>query len=95
MINMDDVIAAQARVSDLAKARRARAMTPAEKFLAGADLFEEASEWSLAGIAARHPKMTREEREMELRRLLYANGMTGSQNAGAHLRKTVQTPTTA
>lgn len=70
MTDVEDVIAAQARISDLAKVRRARAMAPAEKFLAGAELFEEASEWSLAGIAARHPEMTREERVAELKRLM-------------------------
>jgi hypothetical protein len=67
---VNDVIAAQARESDLAKVRRARRMKPEEKFLAGAELFEEASQWSLAGIAARHPEMTVAERNSELRRLL-------------------------
>jgi hypothetical protein len=67
---VNDAIAAQARESDLAKVRRARRMKPEEKFLAGAELFEEASEWSLAGIAARHPGMNADERNQELRRLL-------------------------
>jgi hypothetical protein len=52
-------------------------MDPAEKFLAGAELFEEASEWSLAGIAARHPEMSAEERMKELKRILRVADRSG------------------
>ena len=52
----DASIAAQVRAADLAKVRRARAMSPFEKFDAGASLFEEACAWNLAGIAHQHPE---------------------------------------
>jgi len=52
------------------KVRRARSMTPGERFLAGAELFEEACVWSLAGIARRHPEMTEAERMKELKRIV-------------------------
>lgn len=64
----DSTIAKQARAADLAKVRRARAMTPFEKFDAGSSLFEEACEWSLAGIASQHPDWNAARREKELRR---------------------------
>ena len=67
---MHEAIAEMARVSDLLKVRRARRMTPRERFLAGAELFEDACQWSLAGIARRHPGMTEAERMEELKRLL-------------------------
>ena len=67
---MNEAIAETARVSDLLKVRRAHRMTPRERFLAGAELFEDACLWSLAGIARRHPEMTEAERRNELKRLL-------------------------
>ena len=66
---MDESIAEIARAADASKVLRARRMTPAEKFCAGGDLFEEACEWSLAGITARNPAMEPEQRFRELRRL--------------------------
>jgi hypothetical protein len=66
----DASIAAQARAADLAKVRRARAMTSFEKFDAGASLFEEACAWNLAGIAHQHPEWDAPTRQMELRRRL-------------------------
>jgi hypothetical protein len=63
-------ISDQSRAADLAKARRARAMTPFEKFDAGASLFEEACAWSLAGIAHQHPEWDAVTRHKELRRRL-------------------------
>jgi hypothetical protein len=63
-------IFAQARAADLAKVRRARAMTAFEKFDAGASLFEEACAWSLAGIAHQHPEWDAAARHKELRRRL-------------------------
>lgn len=65
-----DDITAQVRAADLAKVRRARAMTPFEKFSAGATLFEEACAWSLAGIAHQHPDWDEPTRQKELRRRL-------------------------
>lgn len=67
---MNEAIAEMARVSDLLKIRRARRMTPSERFLAGAELFEDACLWSLAGIARQHPEMTETERMEELKRML-------------------------
>ena len=66
----DAIIAAQARSAELAKVRRARAMTAFEKFDAGASLFEEACAWNLAGIAHQHPDWDMTRRQKELRRRL-------------------------
>jgi len=66
----DASIATQARAADLAKVRRARAMTAFEKFDAGASLFEEACGWNLAGIAHQHPEWDAPTRQKELRRRL-------------------------
>jgi len=66
----DESIAAQARAADLAKVRRARAMSSYEKFDAGASLFEESCAWNLAGIAHQHPEWDEATREKELRRRL-------------------------
>ena len=64
----DESIAAQARAADLAKVRRARAMTPFEKFDAGATLFEEACAWTLAGISHQNPGWDVAAKQKELRR---------------------------
>jgi hypothetical protein len=74
---IDESIAAQARAADLAKVRRARAMTAFEKFDAGASLFEEACAWNLAGIAHQHPDWDEATRHKELcRRLKLATQST-------------------
>jgi len=67
---MDAEISSEARRSDLAKVKQARMLSPEAKFRAGADLFEEACLWSLAGIASRHPEATESERREILRRQL-------------------------
>lgn len=67
---MEGTIASDARFAELAKIRQARCLSPAMKFRAGADLFEEACLWTLAGIAARFPEFTESERGDELRRRL-------------------------
>lgn len=67
---MKDVIASDARFADLAKVRQARRLSPEMKFRAGSDLFEEACQWTLAGIAARFPEATEVERREKLRRYL-------------------------
>lgn len=64
----DESIAAQARAADLAKVRRARAMTPFEKFDAGASLFEEACAWTMAGIVHQNPGWDAAAKQKELRR---------------------------
>jgi hypothetical protein len=66
----DESIAAQARACDLAKVRRARAMTPFQKFEAGASLFEQACAWTLAGIAHQNPSFDAAAQTKELRRRL-------------------------
>ena len=66
----DASIAVQARSAELAKVRRARAMTAFEKFDAGASLFEEACAWNLAGIAHQHPEWDAVLRQKELLRRL-------------------------
>ena len=63
---MQPDIEGDARFADMAKIRQARAMSPAEKFLAGAQLFEEACQWTLAGIAARFPHLTETQRMEKL-----------------------------
>jgi hypothetical protein len=74
----DESIAAQARAADLAKVRRARAMTSFEKFDAGASLFEEACAWNLAGISHQHPGWDSAMREKELRRRLKLQARSAS-----------------
>jgi hypothetical protein len=67
---MEDFIRSDARASDLAKVRQARAMSPAMKFRAGYDLFEEACRWTHAGIASQFPELDESGRLAELRRRL-------------------------
>jgi hypothetical protein len=66
---MDD-IAELAAAIDREKLERAKRMTPQERFLAGAELFEDACEVSRAGIRALNPGFTDTEVEEELRRRL-------------------------
>ena len=67
---MENFIRSDARASDLAKVRQARAMSPAMKFRAGYELFEEGCRWTLAGIAAQFPVVYESGRLAELRRRL-------------------------
>ena len=66
---MDD-IADLARQLDREKILRARTMTAAEKFRAGAELFEDACDLTRAGIRSRHPSWDTESIERELLRRL-------------------------
>lgn len=52
------------------KVEQARRMSLAEKFLAGADLFEEACRWTMMGIRNQFPDFNVEEQRTELRRRL-------------------------
>jgi hypothetical protein len=52
------------------KVAQARRMSLAEKFLAGADLFEEACRWTMMGIRNQFPDLDVEEQRAELRRRL-------------------------
>ena len=72
----DEAIAAQARTADLAKVRRARAMTSFEKFDAASSLFEEACAWALAGISHQHPDWDTAARQNELRRRIKLSART-------------------
>jgi hypothetical protein len=74
----DESIAAQARAADLAKVRRARAMTPFEKFDAGASLFEEACAWTLAGITHQNPAWDAATQQRELRRRIKLTSQVSS-----------------
>ena len=67
---MDERIASDARFANLAKVRQARRMTPEMRFRAGSDLFEEACQWTLAGISARFPSASPLEKIERLRKLL-------------------------
>ena len=51
-----------------AKVEQARRMSIMEKFLAGADLFEEACRWTMIGIKNQFPDYTEQEQKAELRR---------------------------
>ncbi len=70
---MEAMIASDARFAERAKVRQARAMSPWMKFRAGADLFEEACLWTLAGIKSQFPELTEVERREKLRRRLELN----------------------
>ncbi len=52
------------------KVAQARRMSLAEKFLAGADLFEDACSWTMMGIRNQFPDFNAEEQQAELRRRL-------------------------
>ena len=67
---VEDQIVDDARAAFLAKVRQARAMSPEEKFRAGAELFEESCRWVEAGIAARHPDAGPEDLAIRLRKQL-------------------------
>jgi hypothetical protein len=61
-------IKAEARACDLRKLEQAKRMTPTERFLAGAELFEEACEITLAGIRHQYPHWTDEQHRAELKK---------------------------
>ena len=65
-MNLDELIA-QLDAEDLEQARN---MTPAQKLLAGGELFDDACRWTLAGIRQQHPSFTPEQALNELRRRL-------------------------
>lgn len=67
---MNDRIADDARFALLAKVRQARMMSGAAKFSAGAELFDEACAWTLAGISAQHPGASEAVKQLELKRRL-------------------------
>ncbi|MDA7888656.1 hypothetical protein N9A86_04690 [Akkermansiaceae bacterium] len=66
----DEQIQEDARACLESKVRQAQRMTPKERFFAGAELFEDACEITLAGIRARHPDWGKEELMEELRRII-------------------------
>ena len=49
---------------------QARRMTPAQKFRAGGELFDDACRWTLAGIRHQHPGISDADAFEELRRRL-------------------------
>ncbi len=67
---MDDRIADDARFALLAKVRQARMLSPRMKFQAGSELFDEACQWTLAGISASNPNASHSEKLEKLRRRL-------------------------
>ena len=66
----DEEIRLEAKACDARKLEQAKRMTPAERFFAGAELFEDACQITLAGIRAQYPDRTEEEHLEELKRLL-------------------------
>lgn len=54
---MEAKILSDVRFVSRAKIQQARAMSPEMKFRAGGDLFEEACQWSLAGLSYRFPDL--------------------------------------
>lgn len=63
----DEEIRLEAKACDARKLAQAKRMTPAERFFAGAELFEEACQITLAGIRAQYPDRTPEAHREELR----------------------------
>ena len=66
----DEEIWREAKACDARKLAQARRMTPAERFFAGAELFEEACQITLAGIRAQYPGRSEDSHRSELKRLL-------------------------
>ena len=66
----DEEIMREAKACDARKLAQAMRMTPAERFFAGAELFEQACEITLAGIRAQYPDRTDDFHLTELKRLL-------------------------
>jgi hypothetical protein len=66
----DEEIMLEAKACDSRKLAQAMRMTPAERFFAGAELFEQACEITLAGIRAQYPDRSDEFHVTELNRLL-------------------------
>jgi hypothetical protein len=66
-MNPTPELLAQLDAEDIAQAR---SMTPAQKFRAGGDLFDDACRWTLAGIRKQFPGITCEKALEELRRRL-------------------------
>jgi len=66
----DDQIRAEAKACDLRKLEQARRMTPEDLFFSGVELFEDACQITLAGIAADFPDDTRSFHLNELKRFL-------------------------
>ena len=66
---IDRDTAALARSIRESKAARARAMDPAEKFLAGLRLFDRVRERMLCGIRSRHPEWTGDQVRAEFERM--------------------------
>ena len=62
----DEEIRLEAKACDARKLAQAKRMTPTERFFAGAELFEEACQITLAGIRAQYPDRTPEEHREEL-----------------------------
>lgn len=67
MSHTDEEIRQDAKACDSRKLAQAMRMTPAERFFAGAELFEQACEVTLAGIRMQYPQRTPEEHREELR----------------------------
>ena len=63
----EEEIRLEAKACDARKLAQAMRMTPAERFFAGAALFEEACQITLAGIRGQYPERTPEEHREELR----------------------------
>lgn len=57
----------EAQACDDRKLAQVRRMSPAERFLVGAELFEEACPWTKAGICHQYPYWTPEQHRQELR----------------------------
>jgi hypothetical protein len=56
---------------------QARQMSGSDKLAAGGDLFDEACEWTLAGIKHQHPDWTHEQAIEELRVRVHGQGVHG------------------
>jgi hypothetical protein len=70
METTDEQIRQQAAECHARKIQQARKMSPGEKFLAGAELFEYACGITLSGISHQNPHWSKSECRAELRRRL-------------------------
>lgn len=66
----DEEIRLEAKACNARKLAQAKRMTPAERFFAGAELFEDACQITMAGIRVQYPDRSDDFHLSELKRLL-------------------------
>ncbi|MEM9080727.1 MAG: hypothetical protein AAGC74_08570 [Verrucomicrobiota bacterium] len=66
----EELIRLQAKIVSEEKLKQAQSMSPTERFKAGAELFEEACQRSLAGIRFRNPGISEADAQSKLSELI-------------------------